>query len=537
VGDLPLHRRPVESDESGPTTASEGEGTHGRALRESEERYRTLVEQASEGIFLADAERRLVDVNTAAEKLTGYTREELLAMTVPELFDPEDLRLRPLDLRSLPPGQGIIRERRLLRKDGTHLDVEISAKLLADGREQAFVRDVTERKALQVKLVLAERMGSLGRLAAGVGHEVNNPLAYVMLNLELAADVVARLPTGRERDELSRALDAARDGSERVRRIVRSLASLGREDDEPLAPVNVHQTLDGALRILETRYRHRARPIREYAATRLVLASELRLGQVFINLIANAADAIAEGDFENNSIRLTTADAADGRVTIDVADTGCGIDRAIAQRIFEPFFTTKRVGTGSGLGLSICHGIVAGFGGELALVHSAASGSVFRVAIPAAPPKQPSAATRAEAGGSPGKTHRILVVDDEPAVGQIIARALESYDVTVTGSGTEARALCESEPFDVILCDVMMPDFDGIDLWESLRAAGRGVESRMAFMTGGAHAQRAREFLSRVPNRTIEKPFGLATLEGLVEAVLRDHRCSGPAHVSRMRPE
>jgi PAS domain S-box-containing protein len=523
VGQLPPHERESDSDEtSGLTTSHEGE--HGRALRESEERYRTLVEQASDGIFLADAERRLVDANTAAEKLTGYTREELLAMTVPQLFDPEDLRLRPLELRSLPPGQAIIRERRLLRKDGTYLDVEISAKLLADGREQAFVRDVTERKALQVKLVLAERMASLGRLAAGVGHEVNNPLAYVMLNLELASDVVARLPQARERDELSRALDAARDGSERVRRIVRSLASLGREDDEPLAPVNVHQTLDAALRILESRYRHRARPIREYAATRLVLASEFRLGQVFVNLIANAADAIAEGDVENNSIRLTTADAADGRVAVDVADTGCGIESAIVHRMFEPFFTTKPVGTGSGLGLSICHGIVAAFGGELALVHTARGGSVFRVTIPAAPAKQPSAAPKADEGGAQQRAPRVLVVDDEPAVGQIIARALESYEVTVTGSGTDARALCDREPFDVILCDVTMPDFDGIDLWESLHSAGAGLERRMAFMTGGAYAQRARDFLGRVPNRTIEKPFGLASLEELVQAVLRDRQ-------------
>jgi two-component system, cell cycle sensor histidine kinase and response regulator CckA len=345
-----------------------------------------------------------------------------------------------------------------------------------------------------------------------------------MLNLELASDVVSRLAPGRERDELSRTLDSAREGSERVRRIVRSLASLGREDDEPHAPVNVHQAIDAALRILEGRYRHRARPIREYSATRLVLASEYRLGQVFVNLIANAADAIAEGDVENNSIRLTTADAADGRVTIDVADSGCGIDPAIVDRMFEPFFTTKPVGAGSGLGLSICHGIVTAFGGELALLGTAPGGSVFRVTIPAAQRKQPSAAPRAEEQGAPKQAPRVLVVDDEPAVGQIIARALESYAVTVTGSGADARVLCDKERFDVILCDVTMPDFDGIDLWEALHAAGRGVECRMAFMTGGAHTQRAREFLSRIPNRTIEKPFGLASLEELVQAVLSDHR-------------
>ncbi len=411
-----------------------------------------------------------------------------------------------------------------MRKDGTRVVVEISAKLLANGREQAVVRDVTERKALEVQLVLAERMASLGRLAAGVGHEVNNPLAYVMLNLEMASDAVARLPAGRERDELARALEAAREGSERVRNIVRSLASFGRGDEEPLGPVNVHSALDGALRILESRYRHRSRVLRDYKATRLAQASELRLGQVFVNLIANAADSIAEGDPDRNCIRLTTYDMADARVAIEVADTGGGIAEPIRGHVFEPFVTTKTVGAGSGLGLSICHGIVATFAGEIALVHTSPAGSTFRVVLPAAKPGAPPRGEQPRAYGAPARAARVLVIDDEPAVGQIIARALESYDVTVTESGTHARGLCESESFDVILCDMTMPGFDGIDLWESLHAAGRGQERRIAFMTGGAFATRAREFLARVPNRCIDKPFGIDLLEQVVAAVLRDRR-------------
>jgi PAS domain S-box-containing protein len=501
----------------------EGRRAAERALRESEERYRTLVEQASDGIFLADSERRLVDANTAAEKLTGYSREALFRMTVPQLFDPEELSVRPLVLRTLPPGHSLVAERRMMRADGTRIDVEISAKLLADGREQAFVRDVTDRKALQRQLALAERTASLGRLAAGVGHEVNNPLAYVMLNLELAADAVARLQPGRERDELARAIDAAREGSDRVRRIVRSLTSFGQGEEEALGPVDVHRALDGALRILESRYRRRARLVRDYRATQLAHASEFRLGQVFVNLIANAADAIAEGDVEHNAIRLATYDAPDGRVAIEVADTGCGIGAGVREHIFDPFFTTKPVGAGSGLGLSICHGIVASFGGEIALVHSAPGGSTFRIVIPTAEGPVPPAEAPERATETNSRRARVLVVDDEPAVGGIIARALESYTVTVARSGAEARTLCENQPFDVILCDVTMPDFDGIDLWEALRAAGQGLERRMAFMTGGAFAPRAREFLARVPNRCIDKPFGIASLEQLVSAVLRDN--------------
>jgi PAS domain S-box-containing protein len=500
----------------------EGRRAAERALRESEERYRTLVEQASDGIFLADAQRRLVDANTAAEKLTGHPREKLLQMTVPELFDPEELRVRPLELRSFPPGHSLVTERRMMRADGTAVDVEISAKLLADGREQAFVRDVTDRKALQRQLALAERTASLGRLAAGVGHEVNNPLAYVMLNLELAAETIARLPPGRERDDLARAIDAAREGSDRVRRIVRSLTSFGQGEEEPLGPVDVHRAVDGALRILENRYRNRARVVRDYRATRLAHANEFRLGQVFVNLIANAADAIADGDVDRNTIRLSTYDVPDARVAIEVTDTGCGIGAGIREHIFDPFFTTKQVGAGSGLGLSICHGIVASFGGEIALLHTAPGGSTFRVLLPAGEGRVAPAEPLQDARSTPARPARVLVVDDEPAVGGIIARALESYAVTVARSGAEARELCESQAFDVILCDVTMPDFDGVDLWEALRAGGRGLERRMAFMTGGTFAPRAREFLARVPNRCIDKPFGIASLEQLVSDVLRD---------------
>jgi PAS domain S-box-containing protein len=499
----------------------EGRRAAERALRESEERYRTLVEQASDGIFLADAQRRLVDANTAAEKLTGYSREELLAMSVPELFHADDLRARPLELRSLPPGQSLVVERQMRRKDGTRVDVEISAKLLPDGREQALVRDVTDRKALQMQLLTAERMASLGRLAAGVAHEVNNPLAYVMLNLELAADAVARQAEGRDREELARFLDAAREGSDRVRRIVRSLTTFGRGDDEALGPVDVHRALDTALQIVESRYRHRAQLLLDYRATRPVRASEFRLGQVFVNLIVNAADAIAEGDRERNAIRLTTYDMPDRRVAIEIADTGCGIAPSVREHIFDPFFTTKPIGAGSGLGLSICHGIVASFGGEIALTDTGEEGSTFRVIVPASDAATAAAASPGRSTGAARGRARILVVDDEPHVAEIIARALESYDVTVAESGKRAHALCEAQHFDVILCDVTMPDFDGVDLWEALHAAGQGLERRMAFMTGGTFAARAREFLARVPNRCIEKPFGITPLEETIEAVLR----------------
>jgi PAS domain S-box-containing protein len=490
------------------------------AVRVSEERYRTLVEQASDGIFLADPERRFVDVNTAGHKMLGYTREELLQLGVADLHEPEDLRAHPLELRRLPRGLAHTVERRMRRKDGTLFDAEITGKVLPDGREQAFVRDITERKAMQAQLVLAERMASLGRLAAGVAHEVNNPLAYVLLNLEVASATVAQLPAGRERDELARALEEAREGSDRVRRIVRALNAFGRGDDEPLGGVDVHAALDAAADIGESRYRHRARLVKEYGATRLAHANEFRLGQVLVNLVVNAADAIAEGDQEHNAIRLRTCDTPDGRVAIDVVDTGSGVAPEVRPRIFDPFFTTKPIGAGSGLGLSICHGIVTGFGGEIALVDTSERGSTFRVVLPAGvarpAPRVAAAAPRAQ----PVARARVLVVDDEPSVTGVVARALDAHEVTTCDSGARALALCVAGEPDVILCDVTMPDFDGIDLWEALRRDGRGLERRVVFMTGGTFTQRARDFLARVPNRCLEKPFAISQLEAVIDDVL-----------------
>jgi PAS domain S-box-containing protein len=494
------------------------------ALRASEERYRTLVEQASDGIFLADPSRRFVDVNSAGQRMTGYSREELLRVRVPQLHDAVDLPPPGQDLRSLPRGVAHVVERRMRRKDGSHFVAEITAKVLPDGREQAFVRDVTDRKQMQAQLAVAERMASVGRLAAGVAHEINNPLAYVVLNLEVATAALARLPAGPERDELDRALGEARHGSERMRRIVRSLGTLARGDEEPLGPVDVHRAIDDAVDIAEARWKGKARLVKEYGATRAAHGDELRLGQVLVNLLVNAADAITAGAADRNVIRVRTFDSPDGRVGIDVGDTGGGVPEEARAHVFDPFFTTKPVGVGTGLGLSICHGIVSAFGGDIRLAETGTSGSTFRVLLApsAALPEAPAAPAPAEAP-RPARA-RVLAVDDEPSVAGIVARALEAHEVTVAADGSEAMALCRVREFDVILCDVTMPGADGIEFWEALRADGRGLEARVAFMTGGTFTQRARDFLAHVPNRCLEKPFTIGELEAVVAAVRTERR-------------
>jgi signal transduction histidine kinase len=237
---------------------------------------------------------------------------------------------------------------------------------------------------LQAQLRLADRVASMGRLASSVAHEVNNALAYLALNLEV---ITHELRDGAERiesatrDRLLRASSEAGGGAERVRRIVHALSAFARGDEDPIGPVDVHEVLASALEVTGHHVRGRARLVQDYRATRLARANPFRLEQVFVNLLVNAAQAIPDGAHDANEIRIATRDRDDGRVIVEVSDTGSGIPREAQGRIFEPFFTTKPIGKGTGLGLWVCRSIVTAFGGEISAHDADGQGTLFRVAL------------------------------------------------------------------------------------------------------------------------------------------------------------
>jgi CheY-like chemotaxis protein len=323
--------------------------------------------------------------------------------------------------------------------------------------------------------------------------------------------------------EVRQALSDARDGARRVTTIVRDLKTFSRADEERSGPLDLHPVLESSVQMAFTELKHRARVVKAFGPVPPVAANEARLGQVFLNLLINAAQAIPAGRVEENEIHVSTRTDASGRAVVEVRDTGTGMPPEVARHAFDPFFTTKPVGVGTGLGLFICRNIVAALGGEIA-AETLARGTLFRVVLPPAQPPaaEPPRSAPGASGGGRGRRGRILVVDDEAAVGSALRRLLQAeHEVTVTTCARDARdRLSRGERFDAILCDVMMPAMSGIELHAEIEAIAPEQADRVVLLTGGAFTAAAREFLERWPHRRLDKPVDVDELRAAVRALV-----------------
>jgi PAS domain S-box-containing protein len=524
------------------------------ATREREDRYRSIFESSGDAIVATDRAGRFTEVNPAALRMLGYTREEMLQRTYREITPARWHASEEESLRRVPArGYSDEYEKEYVRKDGTVVPVSVRAFIRKDAAGNAagawgIVRDMTERKLaqeklaaeknqldetlrslreMQAQLIQADRMASVGMLAAGVAHEINNPLAYLNAALEFLdremKDLALQLPPGRL-DELSEALADAREGASRVKHVVRDLKAFSRGDEERRSTLDLVPVIESSVNMVFNEIKYRARLVKEFGKTPPVFANEARLCQVFLNLLVNAAQAIPEGHVDRNEIRIVTRTDEDGRAVVEVRDTGPGIAPDVVGRIFDAFFTTKPQGVGTGLGLSICHDIVASVGGEIAVETRLGHGAVFRVALPAAPDHVDG---DGETGPeplphAPTRRGRVLVVDDEPAICAAIRRLLApEHDVVAAERAREALDLVVAgERFDAILCDVMMADMTGMELHGRLSAAAPSQAERMILLTGGAFTPGATEFLQRVPNARLEKPFDPASVLALVRGLV-----------------
>jgi two-component system, cell cycle sensor histidine kinase and response regulator CckA len=490
-----------------------------RRLAHAGDRFRRVVESVPDAIAVYH-ENRFGYANAALAKLFGYA-------SVTELVGKETTKVLPGHTLLGSPSR---REETWRLGDGTMAVVEIATHPIdLDGEQGTLLiaRDVSERKHVQAQLIQSSRLASLGTLAAGIAHEINNPLAYVISNLELLAGAIGEQDASKSLNlrDLADMTAHAKDGAERVRKIVRGLKIFARADEERRVVLDVRAVVDLSVDMAFNEIRHRARLVKEYGDTPRIEADAGRLAQVFINLLVNAAQSIPEGQAERNEIRIVTSTDAAGRAVVTVTDSGAGITADIVDRIFEPFFTTKAVGVGTGLGLSISHGIVADLGGELTVKSTVGKGTEFRVALPAAAAsvdsvKEAGPVTTREPSVRPRA--RVLIMDDDAHVVTVLCRILgRDHDVVATTDAREALALIAAgDQFDVILCDLMMPDMTGMDFHAALAEIAPGLARRVIFMTGGAFTPTAKAFLDRVRNTRVEKPFDAKNLLALVSASL-----------------
>ncbi|HEX7840225.1 MAG TPA: ATP-binding protein, partial [Kofleriaceae bacterium] len=407
---------------------------------------------------------------------------------------------------------------------GTRVELGGKVTVIASGR------DITDRQRLRAKIVMSDRMASLGTLAAGIAHEINNPLAYIAGNLEVMAETLEAaelVPSAADRTELSAQVRDAREGAERVRKIVHGLRSFSRSEREVRVPLAVPDVLEAAIRLTGNEVRHRAELVREFAPTPRVTADDGRLSQVFINLLINAAHAIPEGRSDDNRITVRTRTDGDGRAVIEIEDTGRGIAPDVQSRVFDPFFTTKGVGGGTGLGLSICHGIVIGLGGQISIDSAPGRGTLVRVVLPPSdhqPDAGAPAAGSAETGDGEPRRLRVLLVDDEPLVAQTMERLLRrDYDIAIARTGREAiDHITGGARFAAIVSDVMMPNMTGIELVDELQRIAPDQARRLIFLSGGAFTAQTRERLDQLGAPQLEKPISAKQLRACVMRILRE---------------
>jgi PAS domain S-box-containing protein len=477
--------------------------------------------------------------------------DEVSGAGIEQLLHPED-RASFWGRLATPPVNGPHETTTLrwqARSGGWRTTEAVAAPVDFDGAPAVLLvaRDVTERAEFQHQLVLRDRMSALGTLSAGVAHEINNPLTYLLVNLEhvlrrlraasASDDPIASLgassPGPAEGAEagagkagsgslvaLVQSLQQAVEGANRVRQIVRDLLTFAQGNVENRGTVDVRGLVESAVQMAWHEIRHRAHLAKTLAEVPPVDANEARLGQVFLNLLLNAAQAIPEGHADQNEIHVATRTDERGSAVIEISDTGVGIAPEDMPRIFDPFFTTKE--GGSGLGLAISHGTVKDLGGEIGASSVPGHGSTFRVVLP--PAKQWRTAPPVSSQDVRVLPRRnVLVIDDEPMVCEAIARALsDDADVEVATEARQALArIAAGAHYDVILCDLMMPVMTGMDLYAEVVRVAPMLAGRFVFMTGGAFTPRARAFLTSVVNPCLEKPLDMGKLRSLVARARR----------------
>ncbi|MEO6576845.1 MAG: response regulator, partial [Polyangiaceae bacterium] len=366
-----------------------------------------------------------------------------------------------------------------------------------------------------------------GHLVAGISHEINNPLAALLLNLRLLEEPIERLAreatTPEEGEEITISLEDSLAAAERIRAIVAEMRMFAQPERTRGESVRIEDLLEGPLALVANEVRFKAEIVRDFSETPKLVVDRMPLSQAFLSILLNAIHAIEANNVEGNWIRLATSVAVDG-VVIEISNSGPVIPKSNLSKIFEPFFTTKPIGTAPALGLSLAYETIKRHGGHIEARADESAPMGFRIWLPF---DTGLAATSIRAGNvelvfPPGKPARILVVDDDKLVRTGLRRVLERHhDVTLAANGERALELIVETPFDLVICDLIMPGMNGMELFAAVQRDAPHQAERFAFLTGGTSSVKAREFLAAVKNPRAFKPLLSDDLVRFVDRALK----------------
>jgi PAS domain S-box-containing protein len=496
------------------------------ALRQSEEKYRMLFDISADGILIADMEtRRLQYANPAMCRMLRYTEEELRTMDVAAIHPKEDLRRVVAEFEAQARGdKTLASDIPCLRKDGTIVYADINTvNITVDGRKcnAGFFRDVTERKQAEQQALVNAKLASVGELVAGVAHEINNPLTGIIGYAQLLADR-KDVPQSVKED-----LQKIYEESQRTVRIVQNLLHFARQYKPEKSLVDINELVERTLEL--EAYKIRTSNVElstELAADiPLMLADYNQLQQVILNIITNAQQAIAETR-RKGKIAVTT-EVVEDYVRVSVADNGPGISVEDMAKIFDPFFTTKPEGSGSGLGLSVCHGIITEHGGNIYAESTRGRGTTFIIELPIASGeqsviKEEKAAKKKSRRPRRKMADNILIVEDEPAIRDVLTRTLSArgYQVQAVSDGKAGLGKLAKNAYDLIFTDLKMPGMSGIELYEAIKKKYPTLAKSVVFITGDVMTGNTAKFLNSTGRPYLIKPFDSKDLIDIIEKSL-----------------
>ncbi len=495
----------------------------------SEQRYRDIFANAYDLIFMLDSELRITSINKVGPQLTGYSIEELIGRAIRSLTSAESWRAAEPSLRELLQGRSVQPfELELVRNDQEPVYLEVSAQVLHNVNSlegiHCIARNLTERRRLEQQLIQSEKLSAIGQLVAGVAHELNNPLTSVSGYAQLllrSKDLSA---------PLQQDLVQIQTQAERAARIVQNLLIFAREHKPERHMVAIGEILRStlALQNYQLKVDNISVVLEIDPNLPLTTADPYQLQQVFLNLITNARHAIVDsGKAGTLTLRAGTITASDGspQIRIEFIDSGVGIPEHHLQKIFNPFFTTKPVGQGTGLGLSICFGIIREHGGQIWAESQMGVGTRVLISLPVREQVLPTSELPAPLPMIAQPLHglRVLVVDDEEPVVQMVARQLADlgHHATTATSGNKALEALSNGSYDLILCDVKMPNLNGFSLVSAIRELDPSLADRVIFITGDTISLGTRSALEQSGNLFLSKPFSIEQLDLCIRSLVK----------------